>query len=93
MGFRVCLYLLLRLTRYTIQMRIVGNQNRSEIELDPVTAYRRGRRLDAMLRATSLPIPHGVTRGSHDYFQRMDEARMIETARRLNGLKMRNLDK
>ena len=74
-------------------MRIIGNLNRSEIELDPVTAYRRGRRLDAMLRAARLPIPHGVTRGSHDYFQRMDEARMIETARRINSVTMRNSDK
>ncbi|MDQ3260340.1 MAG: hypothetical protein M3Q00_06060 [Pseudomonadota bacterium] len=66
-------------------MRIVGNQNRTEIELDPLTAYRRGRKLDAILRAARLPIPRGVMRGSHDYFQRLDEARMIETARRVNG--------
>jgi hypothetical protein len=32
-------------------MRIVGRQDRSEIELDPVEAYRRGRALDAMLYA------------------------------------------
>ncbi|MEO5862281.1 MAG: hypothetical protein ABIW48_08300 [Burkholderiales bacterium] len=65
-------------------MRIVGNQNRTEIELDPLTAYRRGRKLDAILRAARLLIPRGVMRGSHDYFQRLDEARMIETARRVN---------
>jgi hypothetical protein len=73
-------------------MRIVGNQDRNEIELDPLTAYRRGRRLDAMLRAARLPIRRGVTRGSPDYFQRMDEGRMIETARRINGA-VRNPDK
>jgi hypothetical protein len=66
-------------------MRIVGTQNRNEIELDPVAAYRRGRKLDAMLRAARLPMAPGVMRGSHGYFQRMDEARMIETARRING--------
>jgi hypothetical protein len=38
-------------------MRIVGKKNRSEIELDPVEALRRGRVLDAMLRAASPPIP------------------------------------
>lgn len=65
-------------------MRIVGDQNRSEIELDPETAYRRGRVLDAMLRAARQPVPRGVLRGSHDYFQRIDEARMIEAARRIN---------
>ncbi len=74
-------------------MRIVGNQNRSEIELDPLTAYRRGRKLDAMLRAARLPIPRGVMRGSHDYFQRMDEARMIETARRINGAALHHANK
>lgn len=67
-------------------MRIVGDQNRSEIELDPETAYRRGRVLDAMLRAARHPISRGVLRGSHDYFQRIDEARMIEAARRINRL-------
>jgi hypothetical protein len=74
-------------------MRVIGNQNRNEIELDPVTAYRRGRKLDAMLRAARPPIPHGVTRGSHSYFQRMDEARMVETARRINGVTLEKFEK
>lgn len=72
-------------TRYTYVMRIIGNQNRNEIELDPAIAYRRGRRLDLMLRAANPVRPSGVTRGTHAEFQRLDEARMIEMARRING--------
>ena len=67
-------------------MRIVGNQIRSEIELDPVMAYRRARQLDLMLRAAIPARPAGITRGSHAYFQRLDEARMIEIARRVNSV-------
>jgi hypothetical protein len=72
-------------TRYTYAMRIIGNQNRNEIELDPVIAYRRGRRLDLMLRAANPVRPSGITRGTHAEFQRLDDARMIEMARRING--------
>jgi hypothetical protein len=71
-------------TRYTYAMRIIGNQNRNEIELDPVIAYQRGRRLDLMLRAPNPVRPSGVTRGTHTYFQRLDEARMVDMARRVN---------
>ncbi len=67
------------------RMRIVGRQDRSEIELDPVKAYRRARALDAMLHAALPPVPRGVTRGTHEHFNRMDAARQIEAARRLNG--------
>ncbi len=70
---------------YTCAMRIVGNQNRSEIELDPVKAYRRGLILDAMMRGTTPPIARGVTRGTHDYFNRVDAARQLEAARALNA--------
>ena len=73
-------------------MRIIGEQNRSEIELDPVAAYRRGRKLDAMLRAAMPTVLPGVTRGSHAKFQRLDEARMVEIARRINGVMSRNPD-
>jgi hypothetical protein len=66
-------------------MRIVGKQDRSEIELDPVKAYRRARALDAMLCAALPPVPHRVTRGTHEHFNRLDAARQIEAARRLNG--------
>jgi hypothetical protein len=67
-------------------MRVVGpNRDHSEIELDPVLAYRRGRALDAMLRA-ALPAPkRGVFRGSFADFAREDEARMRAAARKLNG--------
>ena len=66
-------------------MRIIGpHRDRSEIELDPVAAYRRGRILDAMLRG-ALPKPkRGVFRGTFEAFAQMDEARMVEAARKLN---------
>ncbi len=67
-------------------MKIVGpNRNRSEIELDPVKAYRRGRALDAMLRSALPPPKRGVYRGTFEAFARMDEARMIEAARRVEN--------
>ncbi len=66
-------------------MRIVGLQNRSEIELDPLQAYRRGRALDAILRDAAPPIQRGVTRGSHEYFNRLDEQRQKQAARALNS--------
>ena len=65
-------------------MRIVGEQERGEIELDPVAAYRRARAMDALLRAGLPPVPHGVMRGTHEYFNRLDAARQAEIARRLN---------
>jgi hypothetical protein len=64
-------------------MRIVG-KDRSEIELDPVKAYRRARALDAMLLTALPPVPRGVTRGTHEYFNRIDADRQIAAARRLN---------
>lgn len=66
-------------------MRIVGQQNRSEIELDPLHAYRRGRALDAMLRQAAPPIQRGVMRGSHEYFNRLDAERQKQAARALNA--------
>ena len=65
-------------------MPIVGGQDRSEIELDPVKAYRRARALDAMLRAALPPVVRGVTRGTHEYFNQVDAARQIAAARKLN---------
>jgi hypothetical protein len=69
-------------------MRIIGKSaSWNEIELDPVKAYHRGRVLDAQLRA-AIPAPaHGVTRGTLAEFQRADEARMREAARKLNRTK------
>jgi hypothetical protein len=64
--------------------RIVGPQDRSEFILDPVEAWHRGRVLDRMLAQTQPPRPRGVFRGTHAEFERGDEARRIEIARRLN---------
>lgn len=67
-------------------MRVIGpNRGHTEFELDPVQAYRRGRALDAMLRAALPPPRRGVFRGSLADFARQDEARMREIARKLNG--------
>jgi len=66
-------------------MRIVGEQNRSEVELDPVKAYRRGRALDSMLRSAAPQVARGVMRGTHDYFNRLDAERQTQTARALNA--------
>ena len=63
---------------------IIGKQNRSEIELDPVKAYRRGRVFDAMLRSATPPIQRGVTRGTHEYYNRLDDERQMQMARALN---------
>ncbi len=67
-------------------MRIVGTQQRSEIELDPVKAYQRARSLDAILRSVTPPIARGVTRGTHEYFNRLDAERQIQVARVLNAV-------
>jgi len=66
-------------------MRIVGHQDRSEIELDPVKAFRRGLELDAMMRGKLPPYPRGVTRGTHEFFNRVDAARQLQIARTLNS--------
>ena len=66
-------------------MRIVGSQDRSEIELDPVKAYRRARAMDALLRGTAPPVARGVTRGPHEYFNRIDAERQRQIGRALNA--------
>ena len=66
-------------------MRIVGKQDRTEIELDPSEAHRRGRVLDRMLHATAPPRPRGVMRGSHERFNRLDDERQVLIARKLNA--------
>ncbi len=65
-------------------MKIIGpNRDHSEIELDPTRAHRRGRVLDAMLRS-ALPRPQrGVYRGTFEALALIDEARMVEAARRV----------
>jgi hypothetical protein len=64
--------------------RIVGRQTRSEFIFDPVEAWHLGRRLDRMLARTQIAPPRGISRGTHAAFERLDQARRIETARRLN---------
>ena len=64
--------------------RIVGHQDRSEIVLDPVEAWHRGRVLDQMLAGALPPRPRGVCRGTHADFDKLDESRRIAAARRLN---------
>ena len=67
-------------------MRIIGtNREHSEVELDPVLAYRRGRALDAMLRTALPPIDRGLRRATAAEFQALDEARARLIARRING--------
>lgn len=67
-------------------MRVIGpNKHRSEIELDPVQAYRRGRVLDQMLRPAIPALKRGIYRGTADTFARMDDARMTEAARKINA--------
>ena len=66
-------------------MRVVGTQNRTEIELDPARALQRGRVLDAMLRGAAEPAARGVTRGTHEHFNRLDAERQARAARKLNA--------
>jgi hypothetical protein len=67
-------------------MKIVGPRiGHSEFELNPQEAYRRGRAMDAMLRSAGLKHPRGVTRGTFADFARLEAARAIEIARRLNS--------
>ena len=66
-------------------MRVIGpHRDHTEFELDPERAYRRGRVLDAMLRAALPPVRRGIFRGSFADFAREDEARMREAARKIN---------
>ena len=66
-------------------MRIVGQKNRPEFELDPVEAYRRARALDQLLRHANTSIRRGVFRGTHEYFNRLDALRQVRVARLLNA--------
>jgi len=45
----------------------------------------RGNALDAMLRTALPPPARGVTRGGHDYFNRIDVERQQKAARALNA--------
>jgi len=66
-------------------MRIVGT-SQAGIEHAPVSpqeAWARGRVLDAMLPSTVV-VPRGVSRLTHAQRNALDDARMVEVARRLN---------
>ncbi len=64
-------------------MRIVGQQDRTELEPDPEKAWRRGVKFDAMLKGTLPPHPKGVFPGSHAFFNRMDDDRARQIATRV----------
>ncbi len=74
----------MRQAAYTRPMRVVGAKDRSEIELDPGKAHRRGLVLDAMLKSAVARRARGVFRGTHAHFNRLDEARQALLARALN---------
>ena len=67
------------------RMRVVGTKNRSEFELDPALALKRGRLLDELLHSSAAPVARGVTRGTHAYFNRIDAQRQAQAARKLNA--------
>ncbi len=58
-------------------MKIVGNQNRSEIELASQEAWQRGKVLDAMLRGATTPHPRGVWRLTHAQMNKIDFERQL----------------
>lgn len=64
-------------------MRIVGKLNRNEFELDPVEALRRGAEIDRKMKLMLPPHPRGVWRGTHDFFNRMDDERGLAMARKV----------
>jgi len=66
-------------------MRVVGTRDRSEIELDPSRAHKRGLALDTMLKRAAPKRTRGVTRGTHAHFNRLDEGRQALAARPLNA--------
>lgn len=61
-------------------MRVVGTQDRSEIERDPLRAWQRGLQLDAQLRAALPPHPQGVWRLTHVERNRLDFERQLAQA-------------
>lgn len=67
-------------------MRVVGTQDRSDIEIDPVEAYRRSRLVDEQLKTGAMPRPIGVTRATANARALMDDAHMLQAARRVDPL-------
>jgi hypothetical protein len=64
-------------------MRIVGNKNRDEFVSSPLEALRRGATIDAQMALMKLPHPRGVFRGTHAYFNAIDDKRSEGLARRV----------
>jgi hypothetical protein len=65
-------------------MRIVGDKNRDEFVLDPIEAMRRGATLDQQMKILLPPHSRGVWRGTHQFFNRMDDERAAAMAERVN---------
>jgi hypothetical protein len=65
-------------------MRIVGTQNRSELEFDPARALTRALAWRATDNVGTLAHPRGVFRGTQSYFNAMDAQRALAQARLLN---------
>ena len=65
-------------------MKTVGSQNRSELERNAIRAWRRGVALDAMLRAALPARQRGVWRLTHAQMNRLDLARQLEQAGKVN---------
>lgn len=66
-------------------MRIVGHQNRSELETDPVRAVQRALAWRPADNVGSLPHPRGVFRGTQAFFNQMDAQRALAQARLINA--------
>lgn len=66
-------------------MRIVGTQNRSELEHNHVRAVARALAWRATDNVGTLTHPRGVFRGTHSYFDAMDASRAVCQARVLNA--------
>ena len=65
-------------------MRIVGDKNRDEFVLDPIEAMRRGATLDQQMKILLPPHSRGVWRGTHQFFNCMDDERSAAMAERVN---------
>ena len=65
--------------------RVVGSKDRSEFVVDPAEAWRRGRALDRMLPLLGPPRVRGAWRAAHEEFNRLDDLRALQIARRLNA--------
>ena len=65
-------------------MKLVGTQNRNEIEPDPQKAWQRCKALDAMLHRALPARPHGAWRLTHAQMNRLDLERQLAQAAKVN---------